>query len=92
MTQWVPQETEDLLHADEDDYEDKEMNEDMEWSDDELSDDSDWDVWDDGQDLEFMMELCNDLKVQQMTWREFIVPRGPKFKENITSWVTRSVL
>lgn len=47
---------------------------------------------DDGKDLEFMMELSNDLKVQQMTWKEFVVPRGPKFKETINGWVIRSPL
>ena len=45
---------------------------------------------DDGKDMDFMMDLSNDLKVQQMTWKEFVVPRGPKFKDTVTGWVTRT--
>lgn len=47
---------------------------------------------DDGKDMEFMMDLSNDLKVQQMTWKGFVVPRGPKFKETVTGWVTRTFM
>ena len=45
---------------------------------------------DDRKDMEFMMDLSNDLKVQQMTWKEFVVPRGPKFKDTVAGWVTRT--
>ncbi|KAI0087836.1 hypothetical protein BDY19DRAFT_1010758 [Irpex rosettiformis] len=46
---------------------------------------------DDGKDMDFMMELSNDLKVQQMTWNEFVVPRGPKFKDTISGWIENSL-
>lgn len=38
-------------------------------------------------DLDFMMQLSNNLEVQKMAWVEHIVPRGPKFKETIEGWV-----
>jgi hypothetical protein len=42
---------------------------------------------DDGKDLEFMMQLGNNLDVQKLVCTEYVVPRGPMYKDTITGWV-----